>query len=238
MTYLDILNYFYDFCECNTVSANAQLLFYTLLGINNKCAWEEWFSRTNISLSTRMGISEKAFIRARNELKQLGLIEFISSKKRGTCTKYRILCRTKDSTKEVQKTYKGSTKEVQKADINRYKTETNKKDIPEGISKKATATHFVPPTVEEVRAYCKERRNDVDPEKFVAFYESKGWMIGKNKMKSWKSAVITWESRGKKSGSRSNSPTGRKTNVWNDFEQRDYGQGFYGNLEEALTGRR
>jgi hypothetical protein len=52
---------------------------------------------------------------------------------------------------------------------------------------------FKPPTVEEVRAYCLERKNGIDPERFIAFYESKGWMIGKNKMKSWKSAVITWE---------------------------------------------
>ena len=52
---------------------------------------------------------------------------------------------------------------------------------------------FIPPTVDEVRAYCEERNNDIDAEGFVAFYESKGWMIGKNKMKSWKSAVITWE---------------------------------------------
>lgn len=129
MTYLDMLNNFYDFCECNVVSGNAQLLFHTLLMINNRCVWEQWFSRTNVSLSERMGISEKAFIRARNELKQLGLIDFISSKKRGTCTKYCILYNTNDSTKEVQKKHKRSTKEVQKADINRYKTETKIKKI-------------------------------------------------------------------------------------------------------------
>jgi hypothetical protein len=52
---------------------------------------------------------------------------------------------------------------------------------------------FVPPTVEEVKGYCLERNNGIDAEAFVAFYDSKGWMIGKNKMKSWKSAVITWE---------------------------------------------
>lgn len=52
---------------------------------------------------------------------------------------------------------------------------------------------FVPPTVEEVKNYCDERNNGIDAEAFVAFYDSKGWMIGKNKMKSWKSAVITWE---------------------------------------------
>ena len=53
----------------------------------------------------------------------------------------------------------------------------------------------IPPTVEEVKAYCDQRHNKVDPERFVNFYDSKGWMIGKNKMKDWESAVRTWEQR-------------------------------------------
>jgi hypothetical protein len=52
---------------------------------------------------------------------------------------------------------------------------------------------FIPPTVEEVEAYCQERDNEVDAEHFVDFYESKGWMVGKNKMKNWKACVRTWE---------------------------------------------
>jgi hypothetical protein len=52
---------------------------------------------------------------------------------------------------------------------------------------------FTPPTVEEVRSYCQERNNKVDPEGFIDFYESKGWFIGKNKMKDWKAAVRNWE---------------------------------------------
>ena len=52
---------------------------------------------------------------------------------------------------------------------------------------------FIPPTVEEVREYCNERNNNVNPQAFIDFYESKGWMIGKNKMKNWKAAVRTWE---------------------------------------------
>lgn len=52
---------------------------------------------------------------------------------------------------------------------------------------------FRPPTVDEVKAYCDERGNSVDAQSFVDFYESKGWMIGKNKMKDWKAAVRTWE---------------------------------------------
>lgn len=49
------------------------------------------------------------------------------------------------------------------------------------------------PTIEEVKEYCIERKNAVDPEKWFDFYSSKGWMIGKNRMKDWKAAVRTWE---------------------------------------------
>jgi hypothetical protein len=52
---------------------------------------------------------------------------------------------------------------------------------------------FTPPTVEEVRAYCQERGNSVDPERFIDFYASKGWMVGKNKMRDWKAAMRGWE---------------------------------------------
>jgi len=52
---------------------------------------------------------------------------------------------------------------------------------------------FTPPKVEEIAEYCKSRGNKVDPERFWNFYESKGWVIGKSKMKNWKAAVHTWE---------------------------------------------
>ena len=56
------------------------------------------------------------------------------------------------------------------------------------------------PTVEEVRAYCSERGNGVDPQAFVDFYESKGWVVGKSPMKDWKAAVRTWEHSRKQEG--------------------------------------
>ena len=56
---------------------------------------------------------------------------------------------------------------------------------------------FIPPTVDEVQAYCQERHSSVDPVAFVSFYESKGWMVGKNKMRSWRSAISSWERRNK-----------------------------------------
>ena len=52
---------------------------------------------------------------------------------------------------------------------------------------------FKPPTLEQVQTYCEDRCNHVDPEQFLDFYESKDWMIGKNKMKNWQAAVRTWE---------------------------------------------
>lgn len=52
---------------------------------------------------------------------------------------------------------------------------------------------FIPPTVEEVRAYCEQRHNNVDPQYFVDYQESRGWMVGKTKMKDWKAAVRTFE---------------------------------------------
>lgn len=56
-----------------------------------------------------------------------------------------------------------------------------------------TKKQFKKPSIEEITIYCQERKNRVDPDKFFNFYESKGWMIGKNKMKNWRSAIITWE---------------------------------------------
>jgi hypothetical protein len=52
---------------------------------------------------------------------------------------------------------------------------------------------LIPPLFNDVLNYCIERKNDVDPNKFINFYESKGWMVGKNKMKDWKAAVRNWE---------------------------------------------
>lgn len=52
---------------------------------------------------------------------------------------------------------------------------------------------FVPPTVEEVAAYCRERGNAVDARTWHDFYASKGWMVGRNKMRDWRACVRTWE---------------------------------------------
>ena len=56
---------------------------------------------------------------------------------------------------------------------------------------------FNKPTILEVQNYCSERNNNIEAEAFIDFYESKGWFVGKNKMKDWKACVRTWEMRNK-----------------------------------------
>lgn len=77
------------------------------------------------------------------------------------------------------------------------KEEDKEIDIEEENIIRAKTTKFIPPTVEEVEAYCFERANRVNAEQFVDFYSAKGWMLGKNKMKDWKAAVRTWERKDK-----------------------------------------
>lgn len=83
---------------------------------------------------------------------------------------------------------------------------------------------FTKPTVEEVRAYCQERNNKVDPETFIDFYESKGWKIGKESMKDWKAAVRTWEKRDKTQIKKTSDKMGVNT--------RKYSHDFFAELEK------
>ena len=56
---------------------------------------------------------------------------------------------------------------------------------------------FRPPTLEEVAAYCRERKNGIDPQEFIDHYSANGWMRGKTKISDWKACVRTWEGKRK-----------------------------------------
>ncbi|HKM00696.1 MAG TPA: DUF4373 domain-containing protein [Sedimentibacter sp.] len=62
---------------------------------------------------------------------------------------------------------------------------------------------FVSPTIDEIVDYCNERKNNINATTFWNFYESKGWLVGKTKMKDWKAAIRTWESKEKTNKSQS-----------------------------------
>lgn len=109
------------------------------------------------------------------------------------------------------------------ANTNGYETIPNNNDNDNKndnnkIIVKGKTQRFSPPTIDELKSYCQERKNNVDAERFFNFYEMKGWMVGKNKMKDWKAAVRTWE--GKKTSSARPIDTSERDNrnidgIWN-----------------------
>lgn len=97
---------------------------------------------------------------------------------------------------------KGNNKEI---DISTLHSDISLKENPKTSSKR-----FVKPSLEEVRAYCAERGNRVNPESFINYYESNGWLVsGKAHMKDWKASVRYWEANQKTS-----SKTDPRKDVW------------------------
>ena len=107
-----------------------------------------------------------------------------------------------------------------------------KKSRKENSKESGAESRFTPPTVDEVRAYCLEKNHKIDPERFVDFYQSKGWMVGKTKMKDWKATVRNWARSDKKDTPAE--PAKPKKNSFQNFQQRDYD---FAALERALVNR-
>lgn len=94
---------------------------------------------------------------------------------------------------EVEGKCDKSAIKVQEHTINNSNNSNNSNNV-NNSNKDIYVDHkFKPPTLDEVKRYCLERKNNVDAEKWHNFYSSKGWMVGKNKMKDWRAAVRTWE---------------------------------------------
>jgi len=80
------------------------------------------------------------------------------------------------------------------------------------ISPRRARTTFTKPTLDEVRAYCIQRDNGIDPSYWLDYYEARGWMVGKTKMQDWKAAVRTWE----KNNPKQQKPKQEQTSIFND----------------------
>lgn len=81
------------------------------------------------------------------------------------------------------------------------------------FDKESKRTRFTPPTLEQVKEYCFERNNNVDAERFIDYYTSNGWKVGKNSMKDWKAAVRTWE----RTSYSDAKPTQQKSSIMDDY---------------------
>lgn len=135
---------------------------------------------------------------------------FISELKTEQQIEQQIICKTSVLTLLNYEEYQGSdttdgttndttndTAERQQTEQQKDTNKNIKKEKKEKKDKKKDIYGFTPPTLEEVISYCQERNNKINPIKWYDFYQAKGWMVGKNKMKDWKAAVRTWENNEK-----------------------------------------
>lgn len=87
--------------------------------------------------------------------------------------------------------------------------------IPSPNNPKSARARFVPPSLDEVAAYCKERNNSIDPEAFIAHYQANGWVQSSGRpVKDWKACIITFETNQKKWSAQNGTrrTNGRNTN--------------------------
>ena len=156
-------------------------------------------------LSTETGLSVKQARTAIKKLQSTGEVAIKST------NKYSVF--TVKNYDLYQAKGKQEAGERQAEDKQRATTKESKEVKKE---KNNNIKRFTPPTHEQVSTYCKERKNTVDAERFLDFYESKGWMVGKNKMKDWKAAVRNWE----RSSKQETKPA--KQNQFHNFDERNY----------------
>lgn len=130
-------------------------------------------------------------------LKNDNMIDYLSDTKKTVVTIANYgLYQDINDTETTQKRHRNDTETTQKhtnKNDKNVKNDKNEKDIAD----KPQTQKFTPPTLEEIKDYCIERNNNVDAERFINFYQAKGWMVGKNKMKDWKASVRTWEQKQK-----------------------------------------
>ena len=122
---------------------------------------------------------------------------------------------------ETQDKRKTNARQTQDYTIKEEEESKERKEVNKTVKPK----RFSPPTLLEVEDYCFERKNTVDASKFIDYYTSNGWKVGKNAMKDWRAAVRTWE---KTQNNTTNGSTKIKQNLPNAGEkiQRNYDEQF------------
>ena len=183
-----------------TLTPNAKLLYAeitALCNMNGKCtASTEYFCR----------VYEVSRASIQNWLSLLD--------KNGYITRVLIY---RQGSKEILSRY---IKLVDKPSLKMCTDNTNINITNTNLTDSNTKGSFVKPTIIDINEYCKERKNNVDADTFFNFYESKDWLIGKNKMKNWKACIITWEK------SRNNKNKDNTTSHRHEKGQ-DYGDGTF-----------
>ena len=120
---------------------------------------------------------------------------------------------------EESKKSKCFSEKAKKADNDNEYDNDLKENTIDGVKEK----RFAPPTLENVSEYCQEMGyTNVDAARFIDFYTSNGWMVGKNRMKDWKAAVRNWDRREKNPQRQDGAAEVAKKNRFHNLEEHGY----------------
>ena len=184
------------------LSGNELLTYAIVYGFSQD--GESMFLGSSKYISYALSVSRPTAIKTLNNLTEKGLI--IKSQEKVNDVVFNRYKVNLQAIKKIDNPYKETLQGGYKDSLqggykdslhsNKYKEINNKEINNSNIGEtthKPKSNKFVAPTVEEVKAYCTERGNVIDPERFVDYYEARGWMSGKNHIKDWKACVRTWE---------------------------------------------
>ena len=210
----------YDTLRDNRISITARGILAYMLTMA-----DDWSFSVN-GLAQALGMSRPTLIKYVKELQAAGYIEINEDRNKAgqitgkAWTVYEIpkshskenhntenLTTASHSQKNqtMEKPYYGffDTKNKQSKELTNISNNKSSSTTP----RTRTRESFTPPTLEDVTAYCLERKNNVDPQRWLDHYQSNGWRVGKNPMKDWKAAVRTWERSGFNDTPRKSTPT-------------------------------
>lgn len=150
------------------------------------------------SLSKQLGLSVKQCRIAMSKLEKSGEAARKAALKGQLVT---LIKWDKLQNKETQEARKGAVRGQEEGKKGATTKEIKNNRTKEEKEKREKKSRFAPPSLLDVQNYISEKGYNVNAERFIAFYESNGWKVGKNSMKSWKAAVVTWQSREKEKDS-------------------------------------
>lgn len=216
MNYIAEIKAFYDLVQVKQLSTGQIALWHALMAINNKCAWIEWFTVPNIVLELNTGMSRSGVLKARNSLKQYGLIDF---KANGTkATNYKIVTIAKSKQESNQDSMQDSeqvSKQVSTQDGKQDSNTLNKLNETKQ-KRKSIKKEFVAPTLEEVQSYITGKNLKVDAQDFYDYFTAGNWIDANgNQVRNWKQKLQTWNSYRKNN-------IQQKKKEYNNYDQRNY----------------
>lgn len=201
MTYIDYINQFWQTQANVQFSPNEVYLYFFLLKECNSQGWENPFECPNRRILLSIGMSEPTLIDCRNRLQQKGLIDFQAGKRREKSPVYYLKNLSKDFSKDLSKRLgKNLSKDLSSYKELRIKNNNNSSELfpPEKEKmkkRKANRPEFIPPTLDQVKAYFEGRLPDWDRQAEIFFYhfDSLNWKNTNGaRIERWDSRANLW----------------------------------------------